>query len=122
LHNIEDPHEIFIGTTLPNGEDNLKECIGKATLTLKDFANNIEVVGDKAKMHQKVVLSISTFAPMEDTPYAWALAFPTLFPQTFRKNKWVILGYLTSPPPSGFRDQKVPLAAWVKWMMWNSNG
>jgi hypothetical protein len=100
----------------------LKQCIGDATLALKDFANNIEVVGDKAKMQQKDVLPIGTFARMEDTPYAWALAFPTLFPPTFRKNKSVILGDLTSPPSSGFRDRKVPLPEWVKWMMWNSNG
>jgi hypothetical protein len=122
LQNIEDPDEVFIGTRLPNGEDNLKQRIGDATLALKDFANNIEVVGDKAKMQQKDVLPIGTFARMEDTPYAWALAFPTLFPPTFRKNKCVILGDLTSPPSSGFRDRKVPLAEWVKWMMWNSNG
>jgi hypothetical protein len=122
LQNIEDPDEVFIGTRLPNGEDNLKQRIGDATLALEDFANNIEVVGDKAKMQQKDVLPIGTFARMEDTPYAWALAFPTLFPPTFRKNKCVILGDLTSPPSSGFRDRKVPLAEWVKWMMWNSNG
>jgi hypothetical protein len=36
--------------------------------------------------------------------------------------KWVMLGDLTSPPPSGFCDRKVPPAEWVKWMMWNSNG
>jgi hypothetical protein len=105
LQNIEDPDEVFIGTELPN-----------------DFANNIEVVGDKAKMQQKDVLPIGIFARMEDTPYAWALAFPTLFPPTFRKNKWVILGDSTLPPSSGFRDRKVPLAEWVKWMMWTSNG
>jgi hypothetical protein len=73
-------------------------------------------------MQQKDVLPIGTFDGMEDTPYALALAFPTLFPPTFRKNKWVILGDLTSPPSSGFCDRKVALAEWVKWMMWNSNG
>ena len=110
LQNIEDPNEVFIGTRLPNGEDNLKQRIGDATLALEDFANNIEVVGDKAKMQQKDVLPIGTFARMEDTPYAWALAFPTLFPPTFRKNKWVILEKKNPTwvpvPPTVFRCKR----------------
>jgi hypothetical protein len=91
----------------------LKQRIGNATLALENFADSMEVVGDKAKMRQKVVLPIGTFARMEDTPYAWALAFPTLLPPIFLENKWVILGDVTSPPSSGFRDRKVPLAEWV---------
>jgi hypothetical protein len=58
---------------------------------------------------------------MQSTPHAWSLAFPILFPPTYNDGKWVILGDLTAPPPSGFRDRKVLLVEWDKWMMWNSN-
>jgi hypothetical protein len=119
LQNIEDPDEIFVGTTLANDEDNLKQHIDDATLALEDFANenNIQIEGDKAGMLQKEVLPTGSFVNMLSRPHAWSLAFPTLFPLTFDNGKWVILGDFTAPPPSGFCDRKVSLAEWVKWMM-----
>ena len=59
---------------------------------------------------------------MSATSYVWALAFPTLFPPSYRNGKWVILGDLTADPPSSFRDRKVSASAWAQWIMWNSSG
>jgi hypothetical protein len=118
LQNVDDPDEIFVGTTLANSDDNLKRCIDDATRALEDFA--IIVEEDKARMQQKEALPTGSFASMQHTEYAWALAFPTLFPPTYVNGKWVMLGDLTGPPPSGFRDRKVPVAELAKWMMWTS--
>jgi hypothetical protein len=122
LQNIDDPDETFVGITLRNGEDNTKQRIDDATRALEDFATTIDLQGDEARMEQKEVLPTGSFASMSTTPYAWALAFPTLFPPSYRNGKWEILGNVTAPPPSSFRDRKVSVNAWAKWMMWNSNG
>jgi hypothetical protein len=79
LQNVDNPDEIFVGTTLANSDDNLKQRIDDATRALKDFA--IIVEEDKAQMQQKEALPTGSFATMQQTEYAWALAFPTLFPQ-----------------------------------------
>jgi hypothetical protein len=120
FQNVDDPDEIFVGTTLAKSDDNLKRRIDDATRALEDFA--IIVEDDKAQMQQKEALPTGSFESMQQTEYAWALAFPNLFPPTYVNDKWVMLGDLKGPPFSGFRDRKVPVAEWAKWMMWTSNG
>jgi hypothetical protein len=95
LQNVDGPDEIFVGTTLANSDSNLKRRIDDASRALEDFA--IIAKEDKARMQQKEALPTGSFASMQQTEYAWALAFPTLFLPTYVNGKWVMLGDLTPP-------------------------
>jgi hypothetical protein len=81
----------------------------------------VNIEGTRARMQQSEVLPTAGFVDMLKEPYAWALAYPTLFPPQLINGKFYILGDFTGNP-FHIRDQTVELREWAEWNMWRSDG
>ena len=78
--------------------------------------------GERILLEQNRVLVLGTFVDMRKTPWAWASAFPTLFPPTYVNGLWRVCGDPYGEPLGKMRDQKVTLTEWAKYCMWRSDG
>ena len=71
---------------------------------------------------QAKVFALGKFVDMRKTPWAWANAFPTLFPPTYAKGEWRVCGDPFGVPLGGLRQRIVTLSEWGKYCMWRSDG
>ena len=76
------------------------------------------------KYHQPQVLTTNGFVDMDKTPYAWARAFPTLFPPSYvlidGKWQWAILHDITGW--KRLRDAPLDFKEWSRFQLWRSDG
>jgi hypothetical protein len=129
LQNQSVEDEQFYSTEAPQAVDLTKQT-ESARAELEDFlgthcdgAPKVQIDGANATMQQSEVLPTGGFVNMRKTKYAWALAFPKLFPpRLIDKKHFGILGDFTATPFSGIRDQTVPMHQWANYCMWRSDG
>ena len=83
------------------------------------------LVGRNAvQYHQPQVITTNGFVDMDATPYAWARAFPTLFPPSYvllnGKWQWAILHDITGW--NRLREANLDFKQWCHFQMWRSDG
>ena len=77
---------------------------------------------DTAKLRQSEWLPTAGFVNMKTTPWAWAMAFPTLFPPSFENGHWVTRGDPVGVPSQRMRLVAPTLHEWANYCMWRSDG
>jgi hypothetical protein len=75
---------------------------------------------DRVEMDQAEAKVADGFANMNSTPYAWAMAVPTLFRPSLVDGEWKVLGDQTEREQAVERGP-VQLGEWAEWLMWRSD-
>lgn len=147
-NDVEEP-EIFTGTELPNARagsiadaaingpemfNQLEECL-ETRINNPDHASTepghdaepalqptvqFNQSGDTATIPQSDAMPTGGFVDMRKTPYAWARAFPSVFPLVYVDGRIDVWGDPTGW--QGIRERSVNWDDWANWLMWSSDG
>eukprot|EP00957_Ditylum_brightwellii_P126034 9608195-Ditylum_brightwellii.AAC.1 len=143
LQTVQPPELIFEGTlhNAVEGRSSYK-AVEEAIQTLdekaKSLAREVRIANENAAdemsnnvgqlsqgrhtvtFAQSDILLTGDFVDMDKTPYAWALAFPTVFLPCYMNGKWVIPGdytcWLTTCDKSIWKKER------YHWLTWRSDG
>ena len=130
LQNTEIPPESFEGVN--NFFDNSNAQTANASMAVEEVEKAIDRIREismsednvTATFDQPTVLPIDGFANMNNTPYSWAQAFPTIFMPHYIMHKgkyqWVILHDITGS--DGPRDKSASINKWYEYQIWRSDG
>jgi hypothetical protein len=81
----------------------------------------VSITGDIATVRQFDLYGLGDFVDMRNTPNAWHIASPTLFPPILNDGIWSFFGQPNSNCIN--RDRSIKnYPAWHKWNMWRSDG
>ena len=65
---------------------------------------------------QDNVIPLTDYVNMNKTTFAWARAFPTVFPPKYIDGKWIIRFDITGSV--SIRDSNVKHKDWMEYLMW----
>lgn len=88
-----------------------------------DVPMKVNMEKEQVELNQDDVYQTGDFADMDNTPFAWARAFPTVFIPQYRNGRWIILHDITGCfDMDGVRDTTVDFNNWMNFMMFRSDG
>ena len=118
LQNKDFPEETFEAAIVSSNtkSSNIHDAV-IAQKKLEDMLSQNETT---AHFKQDNVIPLTDYVDMNKTTFAWARAFPTVFPPEYIDGKWIIRHDITGSV--NIRDRNVKQKDWMEYLMWRSDG